>query len=137
MRSFSVRYNKTSGFSLVELMVVTGIIAILGAIAIPAYRQYVIRGNRSAAMAQMMDLANREQQFLLVNRAYADKPTLEASGYLLSPEVSRFYSWNVVTPLGAQPSFIITFTPLGGQVKDGALTLDSEGNKSPAGKWQK
>ncbi len=71
MRSFSVRYSKTSGFTLVELMVVTAILAILASIAIPAYRQYVIRGNRSAAMAQMMDLANREQQFLLVNRSYA------------------------------------------------------------------
>ncbi len=66
-----------------------------------------------------------------------DQSTLEASGYTLPPEVSRFYSWNVDVLTGAQPAFVITFTPTGGQAKDGALTLDSSGNKSPAGKWQK
>lgn len=116
---------------------VTAIVAILAAIAVPTYRQYVIRGNRSAALSQMMDIANREQQFLLSNRAYADKAALVASGYALPPEVSPSYTWNVTTPAGAVPSFLITFTAIGAQTKDGALTLDSQGNKTPIGKWQR
>ncbi len=49
-------------------MIVVVIIGILAAIALPNYRQYVIRSNRTAAQAQMLEIANRQQQFLLANR---------------------------------------------------------------------
>jgi len=126
------------GFTLTELMVTLVIIAILLAIAVPSYRQYVIRSKRTAAQAVMMDLANREQQFLLANRAYADKATLEANGYAVPPDVSEDYTWDVVPGAGASPSFTITFTATGGQAADGPpLTLTSAGDKGPEGKWQK
>jgi type IV pilus assembly protein PilE len=132
-----MRSQRTRGFTLVEILVVMVIVAILAAIAVPSYRQYVVRSNRSAAQSQMMDIANREQQFLLADRAYADKASLVASGYVLSPEVSKFYTWDVETPAGGMPSFQITLTPTGAQTSDGALTLDSQGNKAPIDKWQR
>ncbi len=55
---------KQFGFTFVELMITVAIIGILVAIALPSYRQYILRGNRAAAQAEMMDIANREQQFL-------------------------------------------------------------------------
>ncbi|HEV8331135.1 MAG TPA: type IV pilin protein [Steroidobacteraceae bacterium] len=125
------------GFTLVELMITVVIVSILLGIAVPSYRQYVIRSKRTAAQAVMMDIANHEQQFLLANRAYADKATLEANGYVVPADVSDSYSWNVVPGTGASPSFAITFTATGGQAADGALTLTSAGDKSPPEKWQK
>ena len=50
-------------------MIVVVIIGILAAIALPNYRQYVIRSNRTAAQAQMLEIANRQQQFLLPTAA--------------------------------------------------------------------
>lgn len=133
------------GFTLTELLVTVVIISILLGIAVPSYRQYVIRSKRTAAQAAMMDIANREQQFLLANRAYADKATLEANGYVLPAEVSDSYSWSVkTTDIGGvactAPCFSITFTGAGGQANDNSpspLTLTSTGDKSPAAKWKR
>lgn len=126
------------GFTLVELMITVVVIAILVGIAVPSYRQYVVRSKRVAAQATMMDIANREQQFLVANRAYADKATLESSGYVPPADVTENYTWDVVVPdPDPLPSFVITFTGTVGQAADGALTLTSTGEKAPAEKWQR
>jgi type IV pilus assembly protein PilE len=123
------------GFTLIELMITVAVIGILVAIALPSYRQYILRGNRAAAQAEMMDIANREQQFLPSIRRYASKTELEASGYALPTEVGRNYSYGITLGTGTLPTYTITFTAIGGQTSDGNLTLDSTGTKTPATKW--
>lgn len=123
------------GFTLIELMITVAVIGILAAVAFPSYTQYIIRANRSAAQAQMMDIANRQQQFLLANRAYASKATLTASGYAPPTSVSEKYGYDIAVGAGTVPSFTITFSPTGTQSSDGDLTLNSEGVKNPPAKW--
>ena len=118
------------GVTLIELMVVIAIIGILAAIAYPSYIQFTIKGNRAAAQAEMMDIANREQQYLLANRAYANQSAL---GYTLPTKISTRYTYAVAVDAG--PGFTITFTAIGSQASDGNLTLNNAGVKLPASKW--
>src|SRR6266536_3766572 len=79
------------GFTLIEVMIVVAIVAILAAIAYPSYIAQVRKGHRAAAQSYLMDLAQREQQYMLDARSYTGNPA--ALGYLATPgEVSPWYN---------------------------------------------
>lgn len=130
-----MRNGKQNGFTLIELMVTVAIVGMLASIAYPSYTSYIIKGNRSAAQAQMLDIANRQQQFLLANRAFASTTTLNSSGYMLPSTLTGKYTHAVDVGTGTVPSFTITFTATGNQTSDGNITLNSDGVKAPAAKW--
>jgi type IV pilus assembly protein PilE len=127
------RMKKQAGFSLIELMIVIVIVAILASIAIPSYREAVRRSDRRAAQSVMMDIANRQHQLFVGNRAFAQN--WAALGYALPPEVSEKYDPAITPVAGPPPGFTITFTAKGPQVADGNLSLTSAGVKTPADKW--
>ncbi len=128
---------KQKGFTLIELMITVAIVAILAAVAYPSYTRYIVKANRSAAQAQMLDIANRQQQLLLANRSYGahDSTAWIATGYALPSDLSAKYSYAITVGSSAVPSYTITFTAIGTQATDGALTLNSEGVKAPPEKW--
>ena len=124
------------GFTLIELMITVVIIGILAGIALPAYQKSVRKSHRSAAQAEMLDIANREQQYLLANRSYTD--TLSSLGYSVPTEVAARYTCTVPS-VGSSglPTFTIRCVPTSVQSASGfsTLTLDSTGTKAPAGEW--
>jgi type IV pilus assembly protein PilE len=141
--------KSSSGFTLIELMIVVAIVGILAMIALPGYERHVIRSNRTAAQSQMMDIANRQQQYLLAERRYATlggnctgtctSGTCGTLNFSLDNKVGDNYIcaievWNGSSP----PRYTITFTAKNRQTKDtwdgtaSTLTLDSAGTKGPA-----
>ena len=60
------------GVTLIELVVVTVIVGILAAIAIPSYRIYILRSQRSDAKDAVLALATQQEKHYLQCNAYAD-----------------------------------------------------------------
>jgi len=55
--------KKQRGFTIIELMIAVAIIAILAAIALPAYNDYIQRGKLTEAFTGLADFRVRMEQF--------------------------------------------------------------------------
>ena len=117
------------GFSLMELMIGIAIVGILAAVAYPSYTNSVIKANRGNAKAFLLEVAQREQQYLFDKRAYADATAL---GLTPPGEFTRFYTISITPAAGPPPSFTATATPIAGkrQAADGWLAITETGAKT-------
>ena len=125
------------GFTLVEMLIVMAIIGIIAVFAYPSYEAYVVRNNRAAAQAVLLDIAQRQQQYLLDSRSYATWAQLTAAGVTVPSNVSQYYDVTTTPAGGPPPTFTATATPIVGkrQASDATLQIDQAGVKTPAGKW--
>jgi len=129
------------GFTILELLIVMGIIAILAAMAFPAYDAYLRKGSRAAAQSYMMQISGKQAQYLLDARNYAVGSTAIADlGLTEPPEVTPFYTVVVENSAGGTtvttpPSFRVRATPKSGtrQASDGELILTNTGSKTRGG----
>ena len=62
--------QKQSGFSLIELVVVVAIVALLASLALPAYRDYVLRATLQEAFSSLAGLRAKVEQFYQDKRTY-------------------------------------------------------------------
>ena len=137
-----MRRHSAAGFNLIELMIALVIIGVLLRISIPSYRNYVVRTNRTEATQFLIDLANRQQQYLMDARKYASTLTelnvtapTNFSNLYVATDASIFTTVdNAATP----PTFTLSAVPKSGttQAGDGTLTITSTGIRSPADKWK-
>ena len=64
--------RRARGFTLIELMVTVAIAAILASVAIPMYRDYVLRSRIIDATSKLSDFRVRMEQYFMDNRTYVD-----------------------------------------------------------------
>jgi type IV pilus assembly protein PilE len=124
------------GFTLIELMIAVAVVAIIAMIAIPSYTSQLVKGRRSSAEAFLMDVAQRQQQYLLDARAYA--PNVATLNTTIPVDVNNYYQINITPNApGSPPSFTASATPIPGtaQAGDVTLTIDNTGAKAPTGTW--
>jgi type IV pilus assembly protein PilE len=134
--------NKHSikGFTIVELMIVVVIVAILGSIAIPGYREYVRRADRAEAKTALLQNA----QFLERNRTMSNRYDLDGAGAAIvdaslpvtqSPANAAAKYTITINPMAT--SYTLSAVPVPGGPMDGdgcgTLTLDQAGTKNVTG----
>jgi type IV pilus assembly protein PilE len=108
--------RKQTGVTLIELMVVMAIIGIIAAIAIPSYRRYVLRSNRTDAKTALMQTAQ------LLERCYTNSSPYSYNGATCTAAVVLPFdvpsgTYRISGVRGAQV-YVLQATPIGAQVED-------------------
>jgi len=63
--------KSSTGFSIVELLIVVAVIGILAAVAIPAYHNHVMRSRQADAYHNLLDIKAAQEMFYSMNNTYA------------------------------------------------------------------
>jgi type IV pilus assembly protein PilE len=84
------------GFTLIEVMVVVAIVAILAALAVPVYRDYVTRGRIPDALGPLADMQARMEQYFQDQRTYVG--ACQANTIAPLPPASKYFSFDCGTP---------------------------------------
>ena len=99
--------TKPNGFSLIELLVATAIIAVLMMVAIPSYQTYVERQRQQSAQQALLNLAGRQEQWFADSRAYYCVPSAASAAgtpFVLPADVAEHYNLVFTTYVGTPPT---------------------------------
>ena len=133
---------KTSqqAFTLIELMITVAIVAILAAIAYPAYTSQVLRSHRTDARNTLLQIQVAQEKYFLQNNKYATTDALITTPTTASPPglgiTAPTYYTVSFGGTATNTSYTATATATGAQAKDTAcltFSIDQTGNKTPTG----
>lgn len=128
--------KNSQGFTLMELMIVVAVIAILVAIAMPNYQRSVVRGNRAAVQAEMMQIAALMEQYKARQLTYTGANFLGLGRSTTAVTTIDFprtgmatYSLALTIPTAV--TWTLTATPVNRQLamNDGQLAINSLGQQ--------
>lgn len=128
------------GVTLLEVLVVAVIIALLLSIGLPAYQASVHKGRRSDALTLLLDVATRQEQFMLQRSTYTTK--LTDLGYASDITVSAEGHYRVLAaPCDGGDIAVcyrLTATPVPGGLQEGdsgctSISLNSLGERGASG----
>lgn len=152
MRRSHFSKSNQRGVTLLELLIVVGIVALISSFAYPSYVNYIVNTKRTAGTAALLRIADRQQQFYMDNKTYADDLTdlgFPADPYIITDDGTatvakdRDAVYTIALSNVAATTYTITATPLHGQLsrdtKCAKLTLDQAGARAAstgsAGCW--
>lgn len=122
------KVGRSRGFTLIELLIALAVVGILASLALPSYREHVIRARQSEARAALLDNAH------YLERWYSEKGTFKQSSTAwptLPVTATEFYdiAFASTAKNTDDGEYQLQASPKAG--KDwvgGTLTLDQDGN---------
>jgi type IV pilus assembly protein PilE len=120
------------GFTLIELLVAAAALAILAAIALPAYFEQVARARRTDVQAALLEDAGYLQHYYASHDAFSGTPPPQLPFAQAPRQGGVSYVITVAVPPGDPSTYLLTATRAGAMARDpcGDLTLDHLGQRA-------
>lgn len=140
-----------AGFTLIEVLVAMAVIAILAAIALPSYTEYVNRGRRAEGRTALSQALQQQERFFAANNRYSVFSDAAPNGFMTSSGEdpgSAHYALSAAACAGSTQDQCVVISAVpsgmaaparGSQFIDtrcGTLTLSTAGVQTPAACWQ-
>jgi len=125
------KITKSAGFTLIEIMITVGILAIVAAVAFPSYQSQALKSKRADGIAMLMEVAAKQERYLVDHSVYTSDMT--KLGYATSPIASQKSYYKVSAVLSnSDLQYTLTATAQTGQDADecGNLILSSTGQRT-------
>lgn len=139
--------RKQIGVTLIELMIVIVILALVVGFAYPSYVNYVVDTKRTAATSILLQVADRQQQFFMDNKRFANDLTnlgfannplvIADDGRTMANAADSASTYSVALTNVTATTYTITAAPLNNQAardaECGSLTLNQTLTKGSNG----
>lgn len=125
----SINKPRHRGFTLIELMITVAIVAILASIALPSYREYVVRTRRADVQRLLLQYAQNFERYYTTNGKYV------SSGTTCGITTANTDYYTITATCSSATTFMLTASPVSSSTQsgDGDQTLSNTGART--GKW--
>jgi type IV pilus assembly protein PilE len=110
--------TRSRGFTLIELMIAVAIVAVLAAIAMPSYSEYIRRSRITEAISALSGMRVKMEQFFQDNRTYVGACGLPGTSVAPAPTSANF-TYACVLNAGPPSTYTITATGNAGSAVEG------------------
>ncbi|MFO1318167.1 MAG: type IV pilin protein [Burkholderiales bacterium] len=124
--------KRQRGITLLELLIATAIVGILASIALPSYRDYVIRGKLTDAQSTLGATRTRLEQYYQDNRSYPAWCGATATGLpTFTAPTSTYFTYTCAAGATAGQTYTLSATGVSSAGTGGfTYTLTDQGNRA-------